>query len=403
MKGTKRPRAPRAIRPSVKSPSTQPLAPPPAPPPATPTPTPNSIEETQPTTKKLRAKWDDDDDLVMIEVLTAERQPANGPIGPKSATGAHGFKKPTWKRVAERLAGSEKKTINGVVQLSARKTIENCKPRWYVLSNLYANYKYLNGLSGAGWENGCIKLSDEVWAPIIAKQDTKWSMELLQCRDRPFPLFNSIAPLIKGHKATGKYVNSAIVKEPDLGPIATTSTSAIIEDNDENRHSPSSLPSPVASPHSSPHPRSDPFIPPAQSPVLDEGESSADDTTAATRHRKSKVALAALAPIKKKKRSGVEIMDNLSSTMQDFGSTIKSSVTSTSAKIDSAAQSLAEPPSSHAQAVKLAYASDMSCTQRYEAVALFADKPLMAETYVNTPASERNDWLQYLLNKSNEN
>ncbi|EGF97315.1 uncharacterized protein MELLADRAFT_58252 [Melampsora larici-populina 98AG31] len=95
-------------------------------------------------------------------------------------------------------------------------------------------------------------------------------------------------------------------------------------------------------------------------------------------------------------------MDNLSSTMQGFGSTIEASITSTSANIDNAARLLTEPVSSHAQAVKLVYESDMNRSQRYAAVGMFGEKPLMAETYLNTPAAERDDWLEYILNKQDE-
>lgn len=207
-----------------------------------------------------------------------------------------------------------------------------------------------------------------------------------------------IAPLLEGHKATGKYVASAIVNDPADGTLDTASTSVIVSnhDVDDDLHSSPHLPSALPSPESSAT-RSEHYVPPPVSEVIEDFDS--DDTTAAKRHQTSKAALAARGPIKKKRRSGVEMMENLSSTMQDYGSTIESSITSTSANIELAAQRLADPPSSHAEAVKLVYQSDLTRTQRYDAVALFAEKPLMAETYLNTPAVERNDWLEYILNK----
>lgn len=71
----------------------------------------------------------------MIEVLTAERQPANGPIAPENATTAHGWKNSTWTKVVEVLTGTERKVnkTTGLVQVSAVKTVKACKNHWYVV------------------------------------------------------------------------------------------------------------------------------------------------------------------------------------------------------------------------------------------------------------------------------
>lgn len=85
---------------------------------------------------KLKAEWDGDDDEALIKVLTADRQPANAPIGPENATSAHGWKATTWATVVEKLAGSEVKRVSGtgLIQISVPKTLKACKSHWYSVS-----------------------------------------------------------------------------------------------------------------------------------------------------------------------------------------------------------------------------------------------------------------------------
>lgn len=139
MKPTKKPRAPRATRPVMpavppgvsesSNSNTQPSS-------TTKNPdhTLDPPNQTSPKTTKLRVKWTESDDIAMIDVLLADRQPANAAIGPENATSAQGWKRPTWGKIVEKLAGSEIKMINGVRQISGVKSIENCKSRWYVVS-----------------------------------------------------------------------------------------------------------------------------------------------------------------------------------------------------------------------------------------------------------------------------
>jgi hypothetical protein len=94
----------------------------------------------KPSKSKLKCQWDEDDNAKMIEVLTAERKPANAAIGPENATTAHGWKPATWKLVVEALAGSEEKQVGetGLIQLSAPKTIKACKAHMNVVSVSYS-------------------------------------------------------------------------------------------------------------------------------------------------------------------------------------------------------------------------------------------------------------------------
>lgn len=72
----------------------------------------------------------------MIEVLTAECQPANGTIAPENVTTAHGWKNTTWTKVVEALKGSEEKInqLTGLVQVSVVKPVKVCKNHWYIVS-----------------------------------------------------------------------------------------------------------------------------------------------------------------------------------------------------------------------------------------------------------------------------
>lgn len=347
----------------------------------------------EPTASNLKAEWDEQDNQTMVEVLTAERKPANGPIGPANATTAHGFKTTTWKVVAEALAGSEKKEDpeTGVVHLSGIKTAKAYKAHWHILSNKYGDYKYLNGLSGAGWIDGCIDLPPRVWAPILADKSSKKSKEYARCKGRPFPLFDAIGTLLDGHKATAKYVQSAIVENEDPQHIPSPSNTRTEETVTVNQRA------------SSP-----PFHPPPSDksdlPGLDsnpkEDSSSENEAPAAKRHRQSKVALASRAPTKPKKRSGIQILDGMSTNMKTFGSNIESSFASTSASIDNAARVIqTDRPSIHSQAISIIYTSSLERNQRYAMIDLFTEKPLMAETYLNTPPQNRDDWIQYMLTK----
>lgn len=70
------------------------------------------------------AKWDNEDNQVLIDILLDERRPGDGkPIGPENATSADGFKTPVWNRAVEKLKGSEKKKIDGKSSLA--KSAEN--------------------------------------------------------------------------------------------------------------------------------------------------------------------------------------------------------------------------------------------------------------------------------------
>ncbi|KAH9808182.1 hypothetical protein DFH28DRAFT_1196694 [Melampsora americana] len=330
-------------------------------------------------TGKLKAKWDPDDDQAMIDVLLAERQPADGkPIGPENAITAHSFKPRTWEKVAEVLKGSEEKKVNGITHISLVKNTDTCKSRFYALRQLYNDYKYLDGLSGAGWVDGCITLPDE---------DKKKSKDYLRCKGRPFPLFNELAPLIEGHQATAKYVKSAIPKPPpDQPPTPSTSPSIPKATTSTNTDSPASSHSDL--PRVGDHPIHD-------NPI----DSSASDDSPTNRHGKSAVALKERAPVRKKKRSGVDIVDGLSSNLEDMGSFFKTSISSASSAVESTAQSLtATRDSPHAQAVALVYKSQaLTRPQCFAAVSLFAAQPLLAETYLSTPPDIRDEWLLTML------
>lgn len=222
-------------------------------------------------------------------------------------------------------------------------------------------------------------------------------------------MFHAIGALVEGHKATGKYVTGGIVNKPDQ---PSTSSGPIVKEKNEPSPSVNQAEEPLDHhDHHSPLPPSESSHSPAKSPPSDASDlpedgfkpkdnSSSDEAPAAKRHRQSKVALAAQAPTKPKKRSGIQILDGMSTDMKKFGSNIESSFASTSASIDTAAQVIqTETPSTHSQALAIIYASSLERIQRYAAIDLFTEKPVMAETYVNTPPHDRDDWLQYILSK----
>ncbi|KAH9809954.1 hypothetical protein DFH28DRAFT_1132737 [Melampsora americana] len=295
------------------------------------------------------AKWDHEDSQILIDVLLDDRRPGDGkPIGPDNATSAHGFKGPVWKTASEQLQGSEKKLINGKTSLP--KTPKNCKTRWN------------------------------------ADKDSKKSEDYAQCKGRPFPLFNNIAPLIKGHQATAKYVKTAIFKKeaPPRDHSPTPSTSATKSSS--------------AHPHNLSPDSSESDIPDAQQPlqpIPGHYSSSSDHESASNRHGKSVVALkqrtSALACEKKK---SVDIIDGLSTELHDMSSFFKLSISSTSSAVNVATQAITNArPSVHSQAVSLIYKSSLTCPQCFSAVKLFTAEPLMAETYLSTPAEICDDWI----------
>ncbi|KAH9822192.1 hypothetical protein DFH28DRAFT_947893 [Melampsora americana] len=277
--------------------------------------------------------------------------------------------------------------INGKTSLP--KTAENCKTRWNALRGQYNDYKHLSKLSGAGWSNGCIVLPDEVWEPILhgKDKDSKKSKDYARCKDRPFPLFDDIAPLVEGHQATAKYVKTAILKNqaPPRDRPTTPSTSAT---KTSSSH-----------PHSLSPDSSESDIPDVQQPLQPiSGHDSSSSDHELNRHGKSAVALKQRtpAPARKKKRSGVDIVDGLSTELHDMSSYFKSSISSTSSAVDSTAQAITTAtPSVHAQAVTLIYESNLTRPQCFQAVKLFTAEPLMAETYLNTPAGIRDEWVLF--------
>ncbi|EGG09283.1 uncharacterized protein MELLADRAFT_55431, partial [Melampsora larici-populina 98AG31] len=72
----------------------------------------------------------------------------------------------------------------------------------------------------------------------------------------------------------------------------------------------------------------------------------------------------------------------------------KSSISSTESAVESTAQAItAAKPSVHAQAVSMIYKSELTRPQCFSAIKLFTNQPVMAETYLSTPAEVRDEWV----------
>lgn len=238
---------------------------------------------------------------------------------------------------------------------------------------------------------------------MLLFQTSKKAKDYLQCKGRAFPLFDSIGTLVEGHKATGKYVHGAIIKATDTNNSPAPPSGKIEKTKLVDVTGSTSAVSPLSS-----SPRVFPgLVSKSPSPIPSDGpqvelkakvDLSSDEAPTAKRHRQSKEVLKRRAPTKPKKKSGIQMIDGISTEMKAFGAKIQSLIVSTSASIEGAAAALQlERPSPHGQAVSMIYSSSLARLERYRAVALFAEKPLLVDTYLNTPADERDDWSRSII------
>lgn len=148
------------------------------------------------------ATWTDADDRKLVQVLKGQQR-----VSPSTL---NGFKQAAWTAAAAALAGSE--LTNG----SKPKDAAACRSRYNSLKKKYLQLEHLSELSGAGWNKALrrIELPECVWN-ALATNPSKNGKELLQWKNRSFPLFEELADLIDGRMTNADLAISSAMELPE--------------------------------------------------------------------------------------------------------------------------------------------------------------------------------------------
>jgi hypothetical protein len=141
--------------------------------------------------------WSTNHKAKLLELLATETAAGH-------ATDNGNLKKEGWTNVMNTLNEYFSSNLN-------REKIKNQKN---VLCSLYADYKFLCGQSGFGWDNEkCTVTADpKTWDELILAHPRRNFKKL---KEKPFPLFNLAKRVFTGTYATGKVANSLVPPTED--------------------------------------------------------------------------------------------------------------------------------------------------------------------------------------------
>ncbi|KAI9452920.1 Myb/SANT-like DNA-binding domain-containing protein [Lactarius psammicola] len=142
----------------------------------------------KPKEEKNVTKWSCVDEATLVHTLAEQKTKGNW--------GDNNPKKSAWTACEIALAGSEK--VSG----GSAKAQPVIKSRWQRLKQEFDIVKKLRGLSGFGWDDAqqMVTASDEVWEDYLKVKEHHQHQKFQQ---KKFPLYDEIADLIDGTRATG--------------------------------------------------------------------------------------------------------------------------------------------------------------------------------------------------------